>query len=743
MATFLDAATVQAARLLGADDELTVPGDDLVFPAGVVALGRGGAGEAGALLRQDGSYVGLLCLEDAGAWESRDVAALADALPGDACQVVSVRWPVDLERQLTGWRLATRGDAARAALAADIASDYLPLLHGAGWSALRTLLAIFAGDPDTLRHDLSRVAQALPGHWRPCTLTELKALAGDWFEPLANGQAAIGWSVTELSAAPRADWMRALLEDPALASLPVTASLLLGPPLAGAEPSPVALQRRLTELDARIEMRRRAGRYAGGGDDDLVAARRVLLARLAARGDAAGPPRDAQLLLGCIVDRPAARQVRAEVETVLRGLGFIVASIGPGRGAELLLSCAPLGEPVLGQPMTLTTLGAALLAPVAPRRPAPPAALLPLGLYADGGGALAADGEHLLLVGESGSGKSSAACTWALSQAAVGVKLTVVDTGGSWSGVALAAGGVTTTVAERLGALLGDLAFGTVERVQAADRAAALDRWVTDTAALLGDLCPTLSDDDRGDLTGFLLGLADDHLAGRDVVHLHRLIQRLGAGGSAALAEALAALVTPSSARTVHAAGSSSHRPAVTVYTTTPAQTWAPAGLAATAVLAALDDLRALPRANDERIVVVDDLAAVLAAHAGLALVLSLLREAERVGATVWCLTSAFAQLPLELSRALRALRPAGVLFRHTPDETRALARWFDVPQLLLRDLPEFAAGEARLPRDGGCDSLRVLLNPLIARLNFQAQTARRRSHREQPDTAPAFAYGA
>src|SRR5689334_14195273 len=33
-----------APRLLGADEELTISDDAVVFPAGVVALGRGGAG---------------------------------------------------------------------------------------------------------------------------------------------------------------------------------------------------------------------------------------------------------------------------------------------------------------------------------------------------------------------------------------------------------------------------------------------------------------------------------------------------------------------------------------------------------------------------------------------------------------------------------------------------------------------------------------------------------------------------
>src|SRR3954453_11274565 len=63
------------------------------FPAGVVALGRGGAGEIGALLREDGVYVGLLSLAAGPGRTMDDVAELARALPLGACQVVTTRWP--------------------------------------------------------------------------------------------------------------------------------------------------------------------------------------------------------------------------------------------------------------------------------------------------------------------------------------------------------------------------------------------------------------------------------------------------------------------------------------------------------------------------------------------------------------------------------------------------------------------------------------------------------------------------
>ena len=166
----------------------------------------------------------------------------------------------------------------------------------------------------------------------------------------------IGWAATELAAEPRADWARAILEEPALAALPLTIALHLGPQRDFPEPA-AGLRRDLAALDARIEARRRAGWRAGSGGSrpDLVAERRALLAELAAQLAGGGPPRAARLLIGCTVEPAAARRVWAEGEAALRRLGFIVGSIGPARGRELLLSCAPLGRPAVGRGLTQKT----------------------------------------------------------------------------------------------------------------------------------------------------------------------------------------------------------------------------------------------------------------------------------------------------------------------------------------------------------------------------------------------------
>ncbi|CAA9573598.1 MAG: hypothetical protein AVDCRST_MAG88-2589, partial [uncultured Thermomicrobiales bacterium] len=533
-------------RLRGADDELTAPGGEVPFPAGVVALGRGGAGDAGALLRPDGMLVGLLRLKAAGPRGRDDVASLAAELPGMTCQCLTIRRPIDLEREVAAWHAATGGegrDSVRGALATDFADSYLPALGAAGWSETQTLFALFGDDLEGLRGDLDLVARSLPLDASPLALTELKRLAGDWFSPLAMGLVTIGWVVTGLTDEPHPDWMRLLLSQPALAGLPLTAALHLSP---GAEHD-----RPLAHYDRVGGDRRAPGlrpRRATGG-----------------RG-----PRQARLVIACTVEPRAARQVRDEVETILTRLGLVAASFGPGRSRDTLLTVAPLGQPVIGRGLTLNERGAALLAPITSAGAGHGgggvsrawAGLPPLGLGRDGGGAAPLRGEHLLLCGAAGSGKSAAMRTWALAQVAAGVAVTVVDTGGAWAGAAIAGGGEVIPVREELPRLLGSLGFPAERRGRWGEGSDGQGAWVTGTAALLGDLCPSLSDDDRGDLTASLLGLAEDHLAGRDVVHLHRLVRRLDENGYGRAAAALGALLLPGTGR----ARDDGAPPAVMVY---------------------------------------------------------------------------------------------------------------------------------------------------------------------------------
>ena len=108
--------------IVGADEDL-ITDDEVGLPAGVVALGRGCAGEVGALSLPDGRLAGLLRLEGAGTWGAGEVGALAGALPAAACQLVTVRRPVALERHEAGWRAIGRLHPERAALAAGLVDE--------------------------------------------------------------------------------------------------------------------------------------------------------------------------------------------------------------------------------------------------------------------------------------------------------------------------------------------------------------------------------------------------------------------------------------------------------------------------------------------------------------------------------------------------------------------------------------------------------------------------------------------
>lgn len=697
------AATLR--RLGGTDEPGEIEFDDpLAFPAGVVAVGRGGAGETGALLREDGAYIGLLCLTDSAARSREDVVALAAALPPFGCQIVTVRWPVDADQAAARWRAAGRGQSARAALSLALAESYLPALAEGGWSDVRSLLTIERPDLESAQRDLTAIVATLPVPARPATLAEAKWLAGDWFAPHVAGLVTIGWSVTELAAAPPPDWARLLLECDSLQGLPTMVSLHLGQ--AGA-PAPVSfeLRRRVAFLDAEIEARRRAGRHAGlsevAGAEDLLAERRELLATLAAASDGERP-RPARLVIGCAVEPRHARALRSEVEPTLHQLGFIAGSLGPGRSRDTHLTCAPLGMVLVGRNLTLSSRGAALLAPLVaePERGCCDAVnrravSVPLGLLGAGEAVHLPAGGALLVVGVDGS----LAQPWALGEIAGGAGCTVIDTSGRWGAVAAAAGAERVLVAAGLGGLLGELG-GEWLRTAAAD-GDALDRWVTSMAHLFADLCPALSDDDLGDLTGHLLALGEAEVAWGEPAQLPAVVARLRGIGSEAAVH-LATLLTATGGLRPAAMGARDES-AVAIFDATSeqgGQRLVPsAGSAAVAVRAALDHLARIGGRQRHQVVIIDDLAAVLAATAGPALVLDLVAQIRRSGAALWCVASSLATCPRPVLAALRDLLPATVILAETPEAVRSTAAALGLPAAAV--VGAAAPGDALyIPRD-------------------------------------------
>ncbi|HET8628493.1 MAG TPA: hypothetical protein VFL91_13815 [Thermomicrobiales bacterium] len=645
--------------LLGGDDDLVAPEEAATLPAGAVALGRGGAGTHGALLCDDGTLVGLLALGATAPRTARDVATLAAALPPMACQFLTVRRPVDRERRLAAWeRLGLPGGAWRAGRGA------LLRLAAAGWSEARSYVALFDADGGRLCGALATLAEVLPWPARPCTLPEVKALAGDWFAPAAAGLVTIGWAVRGLAATPEPDWPRALLEVPALAGLPVVLALHLDPV----------------------------------GEDEVDGPWRP------ARAGAGGLPRRARLLLGCSVAPENAWQVRAAVEDALGAFGFEAAAIGPARGHDLLRSCAPLGRPALGRALALRGSGAALLAPVAPAHPAVPLDRAPLAVARDGSGLALADGESLVVGGDAGGTLRAGALTGLARGAAV----TAVVAGGGWADVATALDGARVPVAGALPALLGDLGFP-------AQDVARLDTWVTEAAALLGDLCPTFTGDDEGDLVALLLALAEDHRAGRDLLHLRRLAGRARESGNAALAAALEHLATPTASGTPDAPAAPAARCAIFDASGTPgADGPALPGLATVAVRAALARLRAAPH-GEGHLVILDALPALVAGRAGTRAVAELLATAREAGAAVWCATEAVGALPAPVAAALRALAPAVLVRGGDAGELDAVARWLGLTAPRFRAPARGEAGQLFLVRDERCEALDAVLEFVAA----------------------------
>lgn len=691
-----------AARFLGLGTEpvesAAAYDDPLEFPAGVVALGRGGAGAIGALVRQDGAHVGMLCLADRCERGQHEVAALAEALPLAACQFLTVRWPIDAERAGASWRALARGRTAGAGVAATITDRYLPALVDAGWSEVRSLLVLARPDADTLHRDLLTTAETLPSPSRPATLSEVKTLAGDWFVPHAAGDVTIGWSVTELSAEPPADWARRILEDSVLAGVPTMLSLHLAP--AGApEPVSLAVRRQVQELDSAIEARRRHGRHA----EDLLAERREIMATLTPLANPGARPRPARLLIACTVPSESARAMRDEVEPALQRLGFRFAAHGPRLSRDLHLSCAPLGTPVVGRGLTLTSRGAALLTPqVADTADALERRgdALPLGLRRDGA-AIWPDADEGLMITGGTAAAGSLARTVALGAAARGARVAVVTTQGGWEGAVEAVDGEALPVALQLGAALATLGGERLRRPGGGPAERRIGDWSTGMAQLLADLCPDLAEDDLGDLTAGLMELAEGALAWGEPLGLPALAAQLQGGGPAA--RHLAALLLSTAGDDRNGLQPDPSSPLI-VFDADPdhegERIVPPPGCAAVALRALLDHLAsAHPDPNQSRIVLLDDLTAILEASAGARLLRELLAECRRIGATLWCVASSLAGCPRDLLIELREQIQTLIVSPDAPESLRLLARKLDLPLELFDSLNQATVGEVVVVR--------------------------------------------
>ena len=703
------------ARFRAIEDAPIATTDEPIFPAGVVALGRGGAGEVGALLRADGVYIGLLHLDVPTARDTHTIDDLADTLPVERCQILTIRWPIDAERAAAR-QTVKRPTAAGAALARQIGDDYLPTLVGAGWSAVHSYLTIEGDDPEAVLHDLHETAARIPVPSRAATLAEAKQIAGDWYTPCSQGLITIGWSLTELTAEPHHTWAAQLLELPALTGLPTMLTLHLEP--VGA-PAPISLElhRRLAAIDGEIEARRRAGRRGGSTEDDdaddLLAERRELLATLAASGGEDERPRAARLLIACTVEPEGARALRSDVESALRRCGFLATSFGPGRSDEMLLSCAPLHAPQLGRSLMLTQRGAALLAPIAPAMARDgdmghQGTRLPLGLRRDGAALYTIAGESLLVVGTS-TEPVTPIQTWALGRIAAGAQLIVVDTDGGWRGISRIGGGAVVQVALELGALLADLSAARPR--QAGDEPTHLiAQWADQLVRLLSDLCPDLGEDECGDLTAALMAMAEAEFAWGEPVQLGALIEQLrqsGTGPAQHLATVLTATGGLYPARRQYPADSS-----LTIYDATPEssgqQVTSEAGCVAVALRAALDHLEALPsEGRHSRVLIIDDLAALGWSSAAPGLLGQLFAVAAARGIATWCAASSLAAAPRPLTETLRALAPTALLLPGGDEATRIGARALALPPAAIEQYQALDAGELLLVRGDTATPLR------------------------------------
>ena len=121
-----------------------------------------------------------------------------------------------------------------------------------------------------------------------------------------------------------------------------------------------------------------------------------------------------------------------------------------------------------------------------------------------------------------------------------------------------------------------------------------------------------------------------------------------------------------------------------------------PAGCAAVALCAIRDALGNVEAdGRRARLVVLDDLATLLEASSGPALLGAVLTAAGRAGVPVWCAASSLAACPRPALEVLRALSPLAVLFPGQPDILRATARALDLPPGLFEGRAGLGAGEA------------------------------------------------
>jgi hypothetical protein len=508
----------------------------------------------------------------------------------------------------------------------------------------------------------------------------------------------IGWSVIELTAEPPADWARRILEDSVLAGVPTMLALHLAP--AGApEPVSLSVRRQLQELDAAIEARRRHGRHA----DDLLAERREIMATLTPLANPAARPRPARLLIACAVPSESARAMRDEVEPALERLGFRFVAHGPRLSRDLHLSCAPLSAPLVGRGLTLTSRGAALLTPLvantadsAERR----SDGLPLGLRRDGAAVWPESDEGLLITGGTAAA-GGLARTLALGAAARGARVAVVTTQGGWESAVEAIDGESLPIALHLGAAFATLGGERLRRPSGGTAERRIGEWATGMAQLLADLCPDLAEDDLGDLTAGLLALAEGALAWGEPLDLQALAAQLQGGSPAA--RHLAALLL-STAGDDRGGVQPDPRTALSVYDANPDHAGEriapPPGCAAVAVRALLDHLAgAHPDPHRPRIVLLDDLTAILEATAGPGLLRELLAEARRIGAAVWCVASSLAACPRDLLAELREQTPTLIASPDAPESLRLLARTLDLPLELFDSLNQATVGEVVVVR--------------------------------------------